>query len=40
VRVVRVGLATVTGVEQPNPSRELCRNVDNVLAISDQPLSK
>jgi hypothetical protein len=35
---VGVGLAVVTGVEQPDPSSELRRDVDNVLAVLEESL--
>ena len=38
VRVVGVGLAVVAGVEQPDPGGELRRDVDDVLAVVEQPL--
>ena len=38
VRVVRVGLAVVPGVQRPGPGRELRRDVDDVLAVGQQPL--
>jgi hypothetical protein len=38
VRVVRIGLAVVAGVEQPRAGRELGRHVDHVLAVGQQPL--
>lgn len=36
--VVDVGLAAVPGREQPGPSRQGGRHVDNVLAVSHKPL--
>jgi hypothetical protein len=38
VRIVGVGLAVVSGVEQPRPGRELGRHVHHVLAMSQQSL--
>jgi hypothetical protein len=40
VRVVRVGLAIVSGVEQPCSGRQLRGHVDYVLAIGEQPLGQ
>jgi hypothetical protein len=40
VRVVRVGLAVVAGVEQPCPGGQLCRHVDDPLTGLEQSLSQ
>jgi len=40
VSIQRVGLAVVAGVEQPDPGRQLGRDVNNVLAGLDQPLGQ
>ena len=36
VRVVRVGLAVVTGVQRPGPGADLCGDVHDVLAVGQQ----
>ena len=38
MRVVGVGLAVVAGVEQPDPGRELRRDVDDLLAVLEESL--
>jgi hypothetical protein len=38
VRVEGVGLAVVTGVEEPDPGGELGRDIDDVLAGLEEPL--
>ena len=38
VRVAGVGLAVVAGVEQPDPGGELGRDVDDLLAVLEEPL--
>jgi hypothetical protein len=38
VRVVRVGLAVVAGVEEPDPGGELGRDVNDLLTVLEQSL--
>jgi hypothetical protein len=38
MRIQRVGLAVVAGIEQPDPGRQFGRDVNDVLAGLDQPL--
>jgi hypothetical protein len=38
VRVVRVGLAVVAGVEHPRPGRQLRRHIHHMLTVGQQPL--
>ena len=40
MRIECVGLAVVTGVEEPNPGSELGRDVDDALAVLEQPLGQ